>query len=261
MSTSDQQSVNPDDFIITRKRKLYKFAAFRNLPNCHNDDSWTTIKKAILDNNRPITLEIGAGTALFSTKLAELHNDRQFIAIDRKSDRLYKGAKLANELGLSNIIYLWSNARNVSSLLPASSVQSIWITFPDPWPQESNIKHRLTNPKFLNQYYKLLTDNGTLNFKTDNCELFNWSIQQLDGRQWQLNYLTNDLHSDGTMINQDAAVMTTYEERYVAEGKPICYLRASRIGRWALIALFTSSCVSRSLAINNHKVSRCIVVG
>ena len=227
-SSQPEQPVNPDDFIITRKRKLYKFAVFQNMTNCYDDRSWSNVKKEIVNNGQPLTIEVGAGTALFLTELARQHPDQRFIAIDRKSDRLYKGAKLANELGLTNIVYLWSNARNLASLLPNGSVSEIWLTFPDPWPQESNIKHRLTNPKFLEQYHKLLKADGVLNFKTDNRPLFDWSAQQFDNNQWHITHLTHNLHSDNA-VDDDAKIMTTYEERYVGEGKPINYLRAQKL--------------------------------
>lgn len=225
-----EQSINPDDFIITRKRKLYKFAVFQNMTNCYDDRSWPNMKEKIVDGGQPLTIEVGAGTALFLTELARQHPDQRFIAIDRKSDRLYKGAKLANELGLTNIVYLWSNARNLASLLPDNSVSEIWLTFPDPWPQESNIKHRLTNPKFLGQYHKLLKADGALNFKTDNHPLFDWSAQQFDNNQWHITHLTHNLHSDNA-VDDDAKIMTTYESRYVSEGKPINYLQAQKLTR------------------------------
>ena len=225
-SNQSDQLVNPDDFIITRKRKLYKFAVFQNMTNCYDDRSWPNVKEQIVDGGQPLTIEVGAGTALFLTELAHRHPDRQFIAIDRKSDRLYKGAKLANELGLTNIVYLWSNARHLTSLLPGNSVSEIWLTFPDPWPQESNIKHRLTNQQFLAQYHELLTADGVLNFKTDNRELFDWSVTQFNDQQWQIAHLTHDLHDDKE-VSDDAKIMTTYEERYVGEGRKICYLKAT----------------------------------
>lgn len=224
--------LNPNDFIITRKRKLYKFAAFQNLANCYDDRSWPTVKECIADDSKPLIMEVGAGTALFSTELARRHPERQFIAIDRKSDRLYRGARLAAERHLDNIIYLWSNARNLSSLFPVGSVAELWITFPDPWPQESNIKHRLTNPKFLAQYYRLLRADGVLNFKTDNRQLFDWSVEQLQqlSQQWRIDLVTHNLHDDSSNDDlADALVMTSYEQRYVADGKPINYLRASRL--------------------------------
>lgn len=218
---------NPNDYIITRKRKLYKFAAFKNLPNCFTDDTWSEQRATFLNQPGQLVVEVGAGSGLFLTELAKRHSDQKFIAIDRKSDRLYKGAKLANELGLTNIIYLWSNARNLAALLPADSVTSLWLTFPDPWPQESNIKHRLTNQHYLKQYYRLLVSGGQLNFKTDNLPLFTWSLDQIDKKNWQIVIVTNNLHQD-KQINtlNDALVMTSYEQRYVNEDKTINYLLA-----------------------------------
>ena len=225
---ASNQAINPNDFIITRKRKLYKFAAFQNMANCYDDRNWPNAQGQIIHGGHPLTVEIGAGTALFLTELARLHPERQFVAIDRKSDRLYKGAKLAGELKLDNIVYLWSNARNLASLLPEESVSEIWLTFPDPWPQESNIKHRLTNQKFLEQYHKLLRTNGVLNFKTDNRPLFDWSAEQFDNGQWRITHLTHNLHDDSS-ASDDAKIMTTYESRYVSEGKKINYLSAAKI--------------------------------
>ena len=218
---------NPNDYIITRKRKLYKFAAFKNLPNCFTDDTWPEQRTTFLNQPGQLVVEVGAGSGLFLTELAKRHSEQKFIAIDRKSDRLYKGAKLANELGLTNIIYLWSNARNLATLLPADSVTSLWLTFPDPWPQESNIKHRLTNQHYLKPYYQLLVSGGQFNFKTDNLPLFTWSLDQIDKKNWQIVIVTNNLHQD-EQINtlNDAMVMTSYEQRYVNEGKAINYLLA-----------------------------------
>ena len=128
------KSNNPNDFIITRKRKLYKFTSFKTLASCFNKESWLKQRQQILDDNRPTCLEIGAGTALFSTKLAQQNPDKLFLAIDRKSDRLYTGAQLANKLKLGNIYYIWLNANNISRVIPHHSIDEIWITFPDPWP-------------------------------------------------------------------------------------------------------------------------------
>ena len=101
---------------------------------------------------------------------------------------------------------------------------------PDPWPQDSNAKHRLTNPQLLKQYQQLLKPGGKLNFKTDNRDLFDWSIEQFKNNNWQLSQITYNLHSDSDLSpDNDAFVMTTYEERYVLEGKPINYLQASLV--------------------------------
>ena len=209
MTDSHNNQINPADFIITRKRKLYKFAAFQTFSNCYSDQDWAANRDSLI-NNKKIVLEIGAGTALFSTKLAKIHPDFFYIAMDRKSDRLYKGAKLAIEEGINNIVYLWSNARNLVSLLPSHSVS------------------RTCNPQLLKQYQQLLKPGGKLNFKTDNRNLFDWSVEQLKDNNWQLDQITYNLHNDKDLPpDNDALVMTTYEKRYVSEGKPINYLQAS----------------------------------
>ncbi|MFC2510899.1 MAG: tRNA (guanosine(46)-N7)-methyltransferase TrmB [Candidatus Nanoperiomorbus sp.] len=220
-------SLEPDNYIITRKRKLYKFASFARLANCYSETKWQEAKQSILHDSLPVTLEVGAGDGLFLTKLAEDHPEQQFIALDRKSDRLYRGAKLASESKLTNILYLWSNADNLRRLLPDQLIQTIWLTFPDPWPQESNIKHRLTNRQHLLSYHQLLAPNGRLKLKTDNDSLFDWSIQQFTTEKWQIDRISHDLYGD--KIAGDATVKTTYEERYLAEGKKINYLAAGKI--------------------------------
>lgn len=222
------QPINPDDYVIARRRKLYKFAAFRSMPNCYDEDEWHDYRIDVLKNAKHLTVEIGAGTALFLSQLAATSPESTYLAIDRKSDRLYKGARWAAEHQLTNAYYLWSEARNLSELLPAGAVDNLWITFPDPWPQESNIKHRLTNTAFLNEYHRLLKPGGVLEFKTDNTPLFDWSLTQFDPSKWNVEYVTHDLHDDDA-VSADAKIMTTYEMRYVAEGKAINYLRAVRL--------------------------------
>lgn len=182
-----------DNFIITRKRKLYKFAAFKEMANCFDDDSWP-IKKPELINDKGLTIEVGAGTALFLTKLARNNPDMNFLAIDRKSDRLYTGSKFSIKENINNISYLWTNARHISKLLDANTVDNLWITFPDPWPQESNIKHRLTNKIFMSDYHKILKPGHNLYFKTDNKALFDWTIENIDQRLWQIDEKSYNLH-------------------------------------------------------------------
>lgn len=217
---------NPDDYIITRKRKLYKFALFQTMTNCYDDQSWGEAKSKIVTKS-PLIAEVGAGSGLFLTKLASLHPDKHYLAIDRKSDRLVQGAKKAVTDKVVNINYLWSNADNLGRLLPAGCVDEIWLTFPDPWPQESNYRKRLTAPKYLSQYEKLLAVDGVLRFKTDNKELFDWSKEQLATNGYKVVFSTDNLHGDNRLAtDNDALVMTSYEARYIKEGKKICYLVA-----------------------------------
>lgn len=223
------QAINPNDFIITRKRKLYKFAVFQTLSNCYDTATWQAQRATFLQNTTSLTVEVGAGSGLFLTELARRHPERTFVAVDRKSDRLYLGAKAALADNLTNIFYLWTEAKQLTDLFDLHSVDNLWITFPDPWPQESNIKHRLTNAARLKDYQALLKPTGQLEFKTDNAPLFSWSVPQFTA-PWQVDYTTDDLH-DAPEVSEaaDARVMTSYEARYRAEGKPIHYLRAHLI--------------------------------
>ena len=223
-----RSDANPDDFIITRKRKQYKFVVFQNMDNCFDVDNKADVTKLIKAYDY-INLEIGAGTGLFSVKLAARHPERFYVALDRKSDRLVRGAKEAKRLKLTNIIFYWSNADNLSGIIPAASVDNVWITFPDPWPQESNYKHRLTHPKRLARYYRLLKNDGLIQFKTDNQPLFDWSLEQFSEDQWHLEDVTHDLHAGKPADTDNLAdefQTTTYEERYIKEARKICYLKA-----------------------------------
>lgn len=221
------QVINPNDFIISRKRKLYKFALFKTLSNCYDTATWLDARSTIMANQYCITLEVGAGSGLFLTELARRHPDQLFVALDRKSDRLISGAKQALADGLKNIYFIWSEVQHLTDLVAPSSINTLWITFPDPWPQESNIKHRLTNQNYLKDYRIILADNGVVQFKTDNVPLFKWSQEQFN-KQFTVEYVTSDLHHDQAITgDDDALVMTSYEARYHESGKPINYLRAT----------------------------------
>jgi tRNA (guanine-N7-)-methyltransferase len=186
-----------------------------------------------------LVLEIGAGTGLFSVELARRHPEKFFVAVDIKSDRLYAGAKLANELGLKNIIFVRSDIWRIGELFPQNSVSEIWITFPDPYANEdqtklnkSDAKHRLTHPRFLEIYKQLLlrkgpsfTQTGVLHFKTDNSPLFDWSREQFEQNGWKISEQTDDLH--GSNLSDDYKIKTSYEERFTAEGLPIHLLTAT----------------------------------
>lgn len=208
---------NPSDYIITRKRKKYRFAVFANSPLCFEMNEW--------DKDRPVdVLEVGAGTALFLVEQASLAPDLYFVAVDVKADRLQKGALLAVERGLSNISFVRARADQLADCIRPNSLKRLWVTFPDPFPKSRAAKHRLTHTRFLAVYQKLLGAGGSLYFKTDAHALFDWSIEKLIESHWQLCEISFDLHES----QRDAIykVTTTYERRFMNEGLPICFLRA-----------------------------------
>jgi tRNA (guanine-N7-)-methyltransferase len=211
--------IDPNDFVITRRRKLYKFAQFANLENCFELDEWQFPKTAM-----PVSLEIGAGTGLFSVERAALHPDRFFIALDVKADRLQKGARAAQEQGLANIAFVRSRADQLAEVCPVSSVDDIWVTFPDPFPKKRAAKHRLTHPRFLEIYASLLTCKGHLFLKHDNLNFFTWSLEQLVSNDWIINELSFDLHE--SELPDEYKLKTTYENRWISEGGVINFVSA-----------------------------------
>lgn len=208
--------LNPKDFIITRKRKLYKFALFNNSSICFEFDEW---KKDETHN-----LEIGAGTGLFSEALAAQNPGKKFVAVDVKADRLVKGAQQAELDGLNNIRFLRARADQLLQAFAPRSVKYLWVTFPDPFPRSRNAGRRLTHPTFLRLYAELLAEDGAFYFKTDAKELFDWSLEQLVAEGWQIQRLSFDLHESN--LSENYKIMTTYERRFVNEGLKINFVKA-----------------------------------
>lgn len=215
--------MKPEHFIITRKRKKYRFARFADAANCFEIDNWT-----MPATDKPITLEVGAGTALFSVEMATRHPERFYIALDVKADRLQKGAYEALDRGLTNVQFVRIHAMQLDERVSLKA-DEIWVTFPDPHPKKRSAKHRLLHPLFLQQYRNILDQRGKLLFKTDNHALFDWSLEQLVTHGWHITALTYDLHSVEPEVipeNADARIKTTYEVRFTTEGLPTHFLVA-----------------------------------
>lgn len=208
--------IDPEQHIITRKRKKYKFALFANSPICYEYEQW---QKTPVD-----ILEVGAGTGYFGVSLAGANTGRQVLAVDVKADRLQQGARQAEQNGVSNIRFLRARADLLGELIEPHSLEKIWVTFPDPFPKDRSAKHRLTHPRFLAMYASLLTSDGALYFKTDAKQLFDWSLEQLVAENWRITELSFDLHE--SRLADEYKVETTYEARYRAEGIKINFLRA-----------------------------------
>lgn len=211
--------LDPNDFIITRKRKKYRFAHFANLDNCYELDEWRP-----LSPGTPITIEIGAGNGLFAVELASRHPERQFIALDVKGDRLQRGAREAETRGLTNISFVRSRADQLLEVCAPDTVDEIWLTFSDPFPKKRAAKHRLTHPRFLSLYREIMHTGGQLLVKHDNPKFFAWSLEQLVQDKWNLTELSFDLHD--SELSEEYKIMTTYEKRWLAEGGIINFVRA-----------------------------------
>jgi len=220
--------IDHEGLFITRKRKKWKFAHFDSYKNCFafgRDEDGAKLRKLLTNyfsgswGQRPLVLELAAGNAQFSLELARRNPDKNFIAIDIKSDRLYTSARRALEEGLENIAFVRMHMNDLGRLFIEKSVNEIWLTFPDPYPKKRDAKHRLSDKLFLQQYRKILKDTGSLRFKTDNRDLFLWSLEQFVAEKWQITELTFDLHESS--LAEEYRIMTYYEQKFTAEEIPI----------------------------------------
>ncbi|HEY1085788.1 MAG TPA: tRNA (guanosine(46)-N7)-methyltransferase TrmB [Candidatus Saccharimonadales bacterium] len=210
--------MDPDDFVISRKRKKYKFAKFFNAANCFEFEDW---QKQAAD-----FVEIGAGTGLFSLELAKRYPSKRFVAIDVKADRLQKGAYEALTQGIENIVFLRARADQIDECIELHSVEQMWLTFPDPFPRERSARRRMTHPIYLQKYAGLLSPQGSFYLKHDNPQFFQWSLEQLVSEKWHIKELSFDLHESD--LADDYKVETSYEQRWLGEGRLTHFVRAKR---------------------------------
>jgi tRNA (guanine-N7-)-methyltransferase len=209
--------VDPQQFVIKKRRKLYKFAVFSNSPLCYELDEW---EKQPID-----VIEVGAGTGLFSVELAARYPAKKFVAIDVKADRLQKGAGVATERGLTNISFVRARVEDqLIDMFEPHSVESIWITFPDPFPKKGSATRRMTHPQFLKIYDQLLQPGGALYLKHDNRVFFDWSLEQLQNEKWSIDEQSFDLHASN--LSDDYKILTTYEKRWLGEGLTTNFFKA-----------------------------------
>ena len=208
--------MNPDDFVIARKRKKYRFAKFFNAKNCFELEEW---------HKRPIdVVEVGAGTGLFAVEAAARYPEKRFAAIDVKGDRLQKGAYIALERGIKNVTFIRARADQIDELVAPHSLEQIWLTFPDPFPKKRSAGRRLTHPTYLRKYAASLCPNGAFFLKHDNVDFFHWSLEQLVAEKWCIDELSFDLHDSD--LADDYKTLTTYEQRWLGEGLKTNFVKA-----------------------------------
>ncbi len=179
------------------------------------------------------SLEIGCGRGTFITTLAQMHPDRWFIAIDKYTPIVARAAMLAMEMGLKNIRVIDMDVEQILTVLGTQSVDRIYLNFSDPWPRRRNHIKRLTHPRFIPLYLDVLREGGRLQMKTDNRELFDYSLKTLELGFTMLN-VHYDLPVNASVGEQtdgaftEAFVQTEYEQKFRALGQPIHYLLATR---------------------------------
>ncbi|QJX48617.1 tRNA (guanosine(46)-N7)-methyltransferase TrmB [Hymenobacter taeanensis] len=177
-------------------------------------------------NQNPITLEVGCGKGEYTVGLAERYPERNFLGLDIKGDRIWRGSRRAEALGLSNVGFVRTRAHDLLTHFAAGELHEIWITFPDPRPRDRDIKRRLTSPRFLSLYQQLLRPGGLVHLKTDNESLFDYSLETVQQRPGAtiLAY-TKDLYATPELLPHAEDIVTNFESKYRAQGVPIKYLQ------------------------------------
>ncbi|WP_322908566.1 tRNA (guanosine(46)-N7)-methyltransferase TrmB [Mycoplasmopsis felis] len=170
--------------------------------------------------NEDYVLEIGSGKGEMISQLAYLNPNIKYIAIEKYPTVALKILKKINELNLKNLFIITEDAIKLPEILKGK-VSTIWLTFSDPWPKNAHEKRRLTYKTYLNLYKDLLSEKGQLFFKTDNDKLFNFSIDSLKENNWEIMFLTNDLHNSKY---NDSNIKTGYEIKWSEKGKNINFL-------------------------------------
>jgi len=176
-------------------------------------------------NDNPIRIEVGMGKGKFIMELAQMNPDINYVGIERYSSVLLRGLQKRAELELSNIYFMRIDALELTEVFAENEVERIYLNFSDPWPKDRHAKRRLTSDRFLAVYDKILQPDGIIEFKTDNQDLFRYSLESIPEAGWQGTSPTFDLHHSDMA---EGKVMTEYETKFSAEGKPICKLTARR---------------------------------
>jgi tRNA (guanine-N7-)-methyltransferase len=177
----------------------------------------------IFKNGNPVVLELGCGKGEYTVGLATRFTEKNYIGIDIKGARMWRGAKTANEQGLPNVAFLRTRIEFITSFFSEDEIDEIWITFPDPHPGGRNSNKRLTSPWFLNSYRRLLKNKGVIHLKTDNVELYNYSKKVVTDNNLDLIVSTNDLYSEN-ISNDILSIRTHYEKIFLNQGLKINYL-------------------------------------
>lgn len=191
-----------------------------------NKGTWNT---EFFKKNQPLHLEIGMGKGQFITHLATLHPEINYLGIERYDTVLMKALKKREQaekdgISLDNLSYLSVDARLLSDSFAPEEVERIYLNFSDPWPKARQANRRLTSPVFLKVYESFLKKEGSLEFKTDNEALFDYSLESIPEAGWTLIAVSRDLHHDAAM--NAGNVMTEYEEKFSKKGNPIYKLVA-----------------------------------
>ena len=212
------------------RQKLKKFAENRERENVLEEGKplYTKLKgkwaSVFFKNKNKIVLELACGRGEYTTRLAKVYPDKNFIGIDVKGDRLWYGSNISIEKGLNNTAFLRCQIQHLQNFFAVDEVSQIWIVFPDPYPKRRNIKNRLTHPKYLKMYKEILSKKGFVKFKTDNQSLFEYTLEVLKELPIKDCDSTHDLYNSD-LLKEHHNIITRYEKKFYDKGFDINYLK------------------------------------
>lgn len=173
----------------------------------------------IFGNEHPIRIEIGMGKGRFIMDLAGMNSDINYVGIEKYSSVLLRGIQKLESDPLPNLYFIRMDAEEITGVFGREEVDRIYLNFSDPWPKDRHAKRRLPSREFLHRYDEILVRDGVIEFKTDNHDLFQFALEELEPAGWHLDQMTEDLHHNEEMMKGN--VMTEYEERFSSMGNPI----------------------------------------
>lgn len=210
------------------KDKIRRFAEISTFSNVKQLEEGKILKgnwaESQFKNNNPIILELACGKGEYSVNLAKHYPDKNFIGIDYKGNRIWRGAKTALDENINNVAFLRIQIENILDYFSEDEVSEIWITFPDPQPQLSREKKRLTFPKFLEKYRTIVSKPGLVHLKTDNDDLYSYTLETIEKLGLHPQIHTNDLYNS-IFLNEILSIKTYYEKKYLSKDKNINYLQ------------------------------------
>ena len=182
-------------------------------------------KTDFFKNNNPVVLELGCGKGEYSVALAQEYPNKNFLGIDIKGARFWRGAKTALEEGLPNVGFMRTQIELIDKIFAPGEVDEIWITFPDPQIKYKRTKHRLTNSEFLQKYKKILKPKGVVNLKTDSEFMHGYTLGLLHGEGHEVIQANHDVYKNEYSPKEVIAIQTFYEKQYLEQGKLITYIQ------------------------------------
>ena len=228
------------------KRKLEHFAEMKTFANVFEPKLEEVFradykmkgkgKSEFFKNDHPLILELGCGKGEYSVGMAQKFPERNYIGVDIKGARMWRGAKTALEENIANVAFLRTRIEFIEGCFAKDEVDEIWITFPDPQPKDRQEKKRLTGPLFIKRYLQFLKEDGTIHLKTDNNFFYNYSLEEVKRHGYEILEATDDLYGEkiedfDETTREILSIKTHYEKLFTAKGHKIHYLKFKPHGK------------------------------